>query len=322
MLGPVVPGWVILLFAIFYLVIGIVVIVLVGLFITSIYELVHPKRNGGWRRPLVLGTLFGVAIAIGVLVTAEDRALRSKVSGVTSISTLSPESFSTRYRGSEQCQIVVADGPPWKGNETRLSETIRRDADAFEADGWAVTRYRASDTRRSQLGFEYEPWLARAIKDDFDVRIGIESQMFRYTLFLGECLGIEPPKPTLATKIERFPAAPEPGSPGTIAATDATLRTVLAQVARSPQKIEQVVAHGIGSRLDCFVSSFRTTVLSDGDLLELLDQRLQADGWTVIDVRNPVVAVKGDEAVVASTSWDYGLWIRSYPPGCVGKDGR
>ncbi len=313
MIGPVVSGWVFLLFAVFIFVIGVAVLALIWAFITSMYDLVHPGRDGGWGRPLAIGAFFAVAIAIGMSATAEDRATRSKVADVTSISTLSPETFSTKYTDNRVCRIAEADGPTWEGNETRLLETVRQDADAFEADGWNVTRYRASDMRRGQLAFDYEPWLAQATKGDIDVRIGID-RTFRYTVYLGECPWVDPPDATFSTEIEEFPAVPEPGTSDATAATDDTLRAVYAEVDyRSPGKIEQVVAHGIGSPLDCFVSSFETGRPWDRDFLETLEQRLSTKGWTILDGPNPLIAVNDDEAVVASINIDYGLRIRSYP---------
>ncbi len=318
MIGPVVPGWLILLFAIFYILLALAVFGLVYVFVVSVYRIIHPGRDGDVRAASIAGVLLAGVFAVAVVVTADGRSERAKVEAATSISTLS-ESFSTRHTGSS-CRVAYADGPPWAGNEMRLLDTIRADAAAFEAEGWTVTRYRASDLRRSQLQFEYEPWQARATKDDADVRIGVDGT-FRYTVVLRGCESFGPPDEQFATEVERFAVTPAPNDPSTVAEMDETLRSVVAQVtSESPTRIDQVLAHGINSPLDCFVSSHALGRSGTDDVLGALRSRLLESGWTVAPGRIPLIAVHDEGAVVASMDFDRGLWIRSYPPECVVTD--
>ena len=318
MVAPSIPGWVFLLIGLLYLLGLIALLALLRALGKSIYELAHPHRDGDWRHVAVSGTLMAGVIVLGLAVTAEGRSERARVDAATSISTLEPNSFSTRFTGSG-CRVAHADGPRWDGNETRLLDTIRADADAFEAEGWTVTRYRPSDLRRGQLGFEYEPWSVRATKGDAEVVIGVD-RTFRYTVVISGCEPSIAPDEKFATEIERFPDTPAPNSPDTIDELDETLRMAFAQVTyEATGRTDQVLVHGIDSPLDCFASS-QSIRRSGNDQLETLRRRLVADDWTIVERLGAVIAVQGERAVVASMSRDRGLWIRSYPPGCVEVD--
>lgn len=313
MIGPSIPGWVFLLVGLFYLFALIALLALVRAFGKSIYELLHPNRDGNWRHVAASGLALAGVVVLYFAMTAEGRAERGKVDAATSISTLEPKSFSTRFTGSG-CRVAYADGPLWEGNETMLLDTIRADADAFEAEGWSVTRYRPSDLRRGQLGFEYEPWQVRATKDDAEVVISVD-RTFRYTVVISGCEPSIAPDEKFATEIERFPDTPAPNSPSTIAELDETLR----MADESTLPTEQVLVHGINSPRDCFVSS-QEARRSGNDQIEGLRSSLAAEGWTFLDSLGALIAVQGDRAVVASMSRDRGLWIRSYPPDCVDVD--
>ena len=315
MVAPSIPGWVFLLLGIFYLLAFIALLALMRAFGRSIYELLHPSRDGNWRHVAASGLALAGVVVLYFAMTAEGRSERAKVDAATSISTLEPKSFSTRFTGSG-CRVALADGPPWEGNETKLLDTIRADADAFEAEGWTVTRYRPSDLRRGQLGFEYEPWQARATKGDAEVVIGVD-RTFRYTVVVDGCEPSIAPDEKFVTEIERFPDTPAANSSATIVELDETLRTAVALVThRLPTSTDQVLAHGVSSPLDCFVSSHSDWALGS-DELETLRRRLVAEEWTIVESLSSLIAVQGDRAVVASMSRNDGLWIRSYPTGCV-----
>ncbi len=318
MVAPSIPGWVFLLLGLFYLLAFIALLAVVRAFGKSIYELLHPNRDGNWRHVAASGLALAGVVVLYFAMTAEGRAERGKVDAATSISTLEPKSFSTRMTGSG-CRVGLADGPPWEGNETMLLDTIRADADAFEAEGWTVTRYRPSDLRRGQLGFEYEPWQVRATKDDAEVVIGVD-RTFRYTVVISGCEPSIAPDEEFATEIEQFPDTSAPNSPATIAELDETLRMAVALVThRLPTSTDQVLAHGVSSPLDCFVSSHSDWDLGS-DELDVLRHGLAAEGWAIQDGRSPLIALQDDRAVVASVSGKRGLTVLSYPPACVDAD--
>ncbi len=188
-----------------------------------------------------------------------------------------------------------------------------------------MTRFVASDVRRSQSVFGFRGWSFRATRDGHEVRLdvgeGVWSSGAEYFVWAGDCESVTPPDETLITSVATFPNTP---TDDVTAEDEEALREVVASaLVRGTPAIDHELVHGLGTDRDCFIASFSTDTASSKDN-DRVPRTSWQWSWTTTgrpsaDGLYVGTGSRSDWVIETTRCYGRGAIVRLHPPDCLGQ---